>query len=149
MLYQKAKLVHTDLSEFNVLYFEGHLYIIDVSQAVVVFNSNAKEFLRQDCVHVSVMNVEADVLRLTSGEDTEDMYYKTITGLRHALCSVPPSPSENQTLVVMKKTHQLIHIPYLESRQTNLLVKNLLEKNTRRESKKRRGKLGNTNCQRL
>ncbi|KAL5711351.1 non-specific serine/threonine protein kinase [Ranunculus cassubicifolius] len=211
MLYQKAKLVHTDLSEFNILYFEvsiainsessmhnkgmplylslllwqGHLYIIDVSQAVNLFDSNANDFLRQDCAHVSVgfstkvsvhiylfssflhlsmslsnfqdffekhgvavmttrelfdfivdpgiaedavddyldevqgkiayrgvvdelaesvfmqayipsslndvTNVEADVLRLTSGEDTGDMYYKTITGLRHALSVCPPS----------------------------------------------------------
>ncbi|KAL6201615.1 hypothetical protein ACLB2K_025328 [Fragaria x ananassa] len=53
MLYQKAKLVHTDLSEFNILYFEGHLYIIDVSQAVELFDDNANDFLRQDCLHVS------------------------------------------------------------------------------------------------
>lgn len=43
-----------------------------------------------------VTNVEADVLRLTSGEDTEDLYYKTITGLRQALSSVPPSPPETE-----------------------------------------------------
>ncbi|KAM7510245.1 hypothetical protein LguiB_009120 [Lonicera macranthoides] len=165
MLYQKAKLVHTDLSEFNILYFEGHMHIIDVSQAVEPSQPNAIEFLRQDCVHVSdffkkrgvavmttrelfdfivdpsiseeavdsyldeiqqkivargdisgedeiaesvfvqsyipstlnqVTNVEADVVRLTSGEDTEDMYYKTITGLSKALSSVPPSPPETE-----------------------------------------------------
>ncbi|KAL6178757.1 hypothetical protein ACLB2K_050275 [Fragaria x ananassa] len=122
MLYQKAKLVHTYLSEFNIVYFEGHLYIIDVSQAVEISHSDANEFLCQDCVHVSliqvllrkqwtviwmryikklrteedisvtdeiaesvfvqvtrlhtldqVMNDEEDVLRSTSGEDTEDV----------------------------------------------------------------------------
>lgn len=30
-------------------------------------------------------NAEEDVIRLTSGKDTEDMYYKTITGLNQAL----------------------------------------------------------------
>ncbi|KAM7506933.1 hypothetical protein LguiA_017386 [Lonicera macranthoides] len=146
-------------------YREGHMHIIDVSQAVEPSQPNAIEFLRQDCVHVSdffkkrgvavmttrelfdfivdpsigeeavdsyldeiqqkivargdisgedeiaesvfvqsyipstlnqVMNVEADVVRLTSGEDTEDMYYKTITGLSKALSSVPPSPPETE-----------------------------------------------------
>ncbi|KAK9940412.1 hypothetical protein M0R45_017074 [Rubus argutus] len=54
MLYQKAKLVHADLSEYNILYFEGHLYIIDVSQAVEPNHVHANEFLCRDCVHVSV-----------------------------------------------------------------------------------------------
>ncbi|CAI0627632.1 unnamed protein product [Linum tenue] len=152
-LYQKCRLVHGDLSEYNILYFEGHLHIIDVSQAVDLDHPRALDFLREDCVHVSdffkkhgvgvmsirelfdfivdptiaddsidiyleqvqqkimardptaedeiadsvfvqayipktlddVKNAEEDVIRLTSGQDTEDMYYKTITGLKHAL----------------------------------------------------------------
>ncbi|XP_014497604.1 serine/threonine-protein kinase rio1-like [Vigna radiata var. radiata] len=52
-LYQKCKLVHGDLSEYNILYYEGHLYIIDVSQAVERGHPHALDFLREDCVHVS------------------------------------------------------------------------------------------------
>ncbi|KAM0935900.1 putative non-specific serine/threonine protein kinase [Dioscorea sansibarensis] len=52
-LYQKCKLVHGDLSEYNILYFEGHLYIIDVSQSVDLDHPSALDFLREDCVHVS------------------------------------------------------------------------------------------------
>ncbi|KAG0460672.1 hypothetical protein HPP92_020568 [Vanilla planifolia] len=52
-LYQKCKLVHADLSEYNILYFEGHLYIIDVSQSVDLDHPSALDFLREDCVHVS------------------------------------------------------------------------------------------------
>lgn len=33
-------------------------------------------------------NVEEDVIRLTSGRDTGDMYYQTITGLKQALTEV-------------------------------------------------------------
>ncbi|XP_076906822.1 uncharacterized protein LOC143563080 [Bidens hawaiensis] len=153
ILYQKCKLVHGDLSEYNILYHEGHMYIIDVSQSVDLDHPHALDFLREDCVHVSdffkkgrvavmtirelfdfivdqsisdesvdsyleeaqkkvlargheistedeiadavfvqsyipktldnVKNVEADVIRLTSGQDTGDMYYQTITGLKH------------------------------------------------------------------
>ncbi|KAK4387346.1 Serine/threonine-protein kinase rio1 [Sesamum angolense] len=52
-LYRKCKLVHGDLSEYNILYFEGHLYIIDVSQAVDLDHPHALDFLREDCIHVS------------------------------------------------------------------------------------------------
>ncbi|KAK6115616.1 hypothetical protein DH2020_007885 [Rehmannia glutinosa] len=52
-LYQKCKLVHGDLSEYNILYYEGHLYIIDVSQAVDLDHPHALDFLREDCIHVS------------------------------------------------------------------------------------------------
>lgn len=52
-LYQKCKLVHGDLSEYNILYFEGNLYIIDVSQSVDLDHPSALDFLREDCIHVS------------------------------------------------------------------------------------------------
>ncbi|KAG8100663.1 hypothetical protein GUJ93_ZPchr0013g36600 [Zizania palustris] len=52
-LYQKCKLVHGDLSEYNILYFEGHLYIIDVSQSVDLDHPLALEFLKEDCLHVT------------------------------------------------------------------------------------------------
>ncbi|XP_008239472.1 PREDICTED: serine/threonine-protein kinase RIO1-like [Prunus mume] len=165
MMYQKSKLVHGDLSEYNILYFEGHLYIIDVSQSVELDHPHALDFLREDCVHVSdffkkngvavmtirelfdfivdpsiaddavdsyldmvqqkviargdmtaedeiadsvfvqsyipktldsVKNVEEDVIRLTSGGDTGDMYYKTITGLKQALPECQSVPSEKE-----------------------------------------------------
>lgn len=52
-LYQKCKLVHGDLSEYNILYFEGHLYVIDVSQSVDLDHPLALDFLKEDCLHVS------------------------------------------------------------------------------------------------
>ncbi|TKY65481.1 Serine/threonine-protein kinase RIO1 [Spatholobus suberectus] len=164
-LYQKCKLVHGDLSEYNILYFEGHLYIIDVSQAVDPEHPHALDFLREDCVHISdffkkhgvavmtirelfdfivdasiaddavdsyleemqqkilargdvsvedeiadsvfvqsfipktledVKNAEEDVQRITSGKDTRDLYYQTITGLKHALSLTQPSQQKSQ-----------------------------------------------------
>lgn len=165
-LYQKCKLVHGDLSEYNILYFEGHLYVIDVSQAVDLDHPHALDFLREDIVHVSdffrkhgvavmtirelfdfivdptinddsvdsyleevqqkilargsvisteeeiadsvfmqsfipktldhVRNAEEDVQRITSGKDTEDMLYQTITGLKHALSMSNSSMVERQ-----------------------------------------------------
>ncbi|RDX99797.1 Pentatricopeptide repeat-containing protein, mitochondrial, partial [Mucuna pruriens] len=156
-LYQKCKLVHGDLSEYNILYFEGHLYIIDVSQSVDPEHPLALDFLREDCDFfkkhgVAVMTIrelfdfivdpsitddavdsyleemqqkilarggditvedeiadslfmksfipktleevedaEEDVQRIINGEDTQDLYYQTITGLKHALSLAQPS----------------------------------------------------------
>lgn len=52
-MYQKCKLVHADLSEYNMLVHEGRLYIIDVSQSVEHDHPHALEFLRKDCSNVT------------------------------------------------------------------------------------------------
>lgn len=53
ILYQTCRLVHADLSEYNVLYHEGKLWIIDVSQAVEHDHPRSLEFLRMDVKNVS------------------------------------------------------------------------------------------------
>jgi RIO kinase 1 len=52
-MYQKAKLVHGDFSEYNILYSDGELVIIDVSQAVEHAHPHALEFLRTDITNVN------------------------------------------------------------------------------------------------
>uniref|UniRef100_A0AAQ5YNC6 Serine/threonine-protein kinase RIO1 n=1 Tax=Amphiprion ocellaris TaxID=80972 RepID=A0AAQ5YNC6_AMPOC len=52
-LFQDARLVHADLSEFNMLYHDGDAYIIDVSQSVEHDHPHALEFLRKDCSNVN------------------------------------------------------------------------------------------------
>lgn len=51
-LYQECRLVHADFSEYNLLYHEGHIIVIDVSQAVEVEHPHALEFLRMDCMNI-------------------------------------------------------------------------------------------------
>jgi len=48
-MFQKAHLVHGDLSEYNILCHNGKLFIIDVAQAVEFEHPNALFFLRRDC----------------------------------------------------------------------------------------------------
>ncbi|XP_014213372.1 serine/threonine-protein kinase RIO1 [Copidosoma floridanum] len=52
-LYNKCKLVHADLSEYNILYHEESLVIIDVSQSVEHEHPNALVFLRKDCTNIT------------------------------------------------------------------------------------------------
>ncbi|KAG6000304.1 hypothetical protein E4U21_005612 [Claviceps maximensis] len=51
-MYQVCRLVHADLSEYNILYNNGLLYIIDVSQSVEPDHPRSLEFLRMDIKNV-------------------------------------------------------------------------------------------------
>lgn len=51
-MYQVCKLVHADLSEYNILYHNQRLYIIDVSQSVEHDHPRSLEFLRMDIKNV-------------------------------------------------------------------------------------------------
>ena len=48
-IYQQCRLVHGDFSEYNLLWYSGTVYVIDVSQAVEHDHPNALTFLRKDC----------------------------------------------------------------------------------------------------
>ena len=52
-MYQVCRLVHADLSEYNLLYHDRQLYIIDVSQSVEPDHPRSLEFLRMDIKNVS------------------------------------------------------------------------------------------------
>lgn len=64
-IYNKCKLVHADLSEFNMLYDSGEVYIIDVSQSVEHDHPHALEFLRKDCTNVTEYFRKKEVATMT------------------------------------------------------------------------------------
>ncbi|KAI3378620.1 hypothetical protein SNEBB_002457 [Seison nebaliae] len=53
LMYVKAKLIHADLSEFNLLYFDHHVVVIDVSQSVEHNHPMALKFLRSDITNIN------------------------------------------------------------------------------------------------
>ena len=53
ILYQVCKLVHADLSEYNVLYHHDRSWIIDVSQSVEHDHPRSLDFLRMDIKNLS------------------------------------------------------------------------------------------------
>lgn len=52
-LYQDCHLIHGDLSEYNLLYQNEKLYMIDVSQSIEHDHASALEFLRRDILNVN------------------------------------------------------------------------------------------------
>ena len=52
-LFNRAKLVHGDLSEYNMLYDRGAIVFIDVAQAVHVTHPHSNTFLDSDCHNVT------------------------------------------------------------------------------------------------
>lgn len=76
-LYQKAELVHADLSEYNIMIWEGEPVLFDVSQAVLLKHPMASTFLRRDLenlhryfkkLNVGVFSVEETYRRVTGGK---------------------------------------------------------------------------------
>ena len=53
MAIRKGGLVHGDLSEYNVLVWDGHLWVIDCGQAVPLAHGHAEEWFLRDCTNVA------------------------------------------------------------------------------------------------
>lgn len=54
-LYNVAKLVHADLSEYNILWHEECCWFIDVAQSVEPGHPSALEFMMRDCGNISTV----------------------------------------------------------------------------------------------
>ncbi|KAF4117188.1 serine/threonine-protein kinase RIO1 [Onychostoma macrolepis] len=79
IMYNEARLVHADLSEFNILYHNGDAYIIDVSQSVEHDHPHALEFLRKDCSNVNDFFQKHNVAVMTVRELFEFITDRSIT----------------------------------------------------------------------
>ena len=48
-----AGLVHSDLSQFNMLYWQKKVYFIDIGQAVLLDHPQARRFFERDCQNIA------------------------------------------------------------------------------------------------
>ncbi|XP_058122223.1 serine/threonine-protein kinase RIO3 [Anopheles ziemanni] len=76
-LYKEARLVHADLSEYNILWHDERCWIIDVAQSVEPGHPGALEFLMRDCNNISSFFTKRGVHGVKS---KEDLFFE-ITGL--------------------------------------------------------------------
>ncbi|CAG5123442.1 unnamed protein product, partial [Candidula unifasciata] len=68
-LYRDCGLVHADLSEYNLLWHDGKVWIIDVSQSVEKENATSNDFLLRDCQNVSDFFKQAGVHGVGTAEE--------------------------------------------------------------------------------
>lgn len=61
LLYKQCNLVHADLSEYNMLWHGGQVWLIDVSQSVEPTHPHGLEFLFRDCRNVATFFRKAGV----------------------------------------------------------------------------------------
>jgi RIO kinase 1 len=77
-MYNRASIVHADLSEYNILYYRKEPYIIDVGQSVSTRHPRAREFLKRDIKNISTFFIKKGVLC-----DATELY-NYVTGDKHA-----------------------------------------------------------------
>jgi len=68
-LYSACRLVHADFSEYNLLWHEGKVWVIDVSQAVDLTHPHAHEFLLRDCTNVVTFFSKRGLADVPSAKD--------------------------------------------------------------------------------
>ncbi len=68
LMYNKGKIVHSDLSAFNILYYRKKPYIIDIGQGVMLEHPRSLEFLKRDIDNMvryfKKYNIKADVNKI-------------------------------------------------------------------------------------
>ncbi len=90
LIYQKAGLVHSDLSEYNIMKLEGSLIFFDFGSAVSTEHPASEEFLRRD---ISNINKFFQKRGIRTEEDEE----KLLTRIRGRKSKSEDENEENQT----------------------------------------------------
>jgi RIO kinase 1 len=78
MLYQKAKLVHADLSEYNIFKTDLGTMLFDFGSAVDIRHPNAKQFLLRDVLNVNRFFEKRGIEILNTAEVVEKIRGDTI-----------------------------------------------------------------------
>jgi RIO kinase 1 len=125
-LYQKCRLVHADLSEYNLLVHDDEIYVIDVSQSVELDHPRAFDFLREDCTHVNDYFRRQGVATLTAKElfdfavdpgITEDSIDAAVDALMAVAAARPVVPTAEEEVAervwhqayIPKKLDEVMH----------------------------------------
>lgn len=70
-MYKKAKLVHGDLSAFNILYYKNKPYFIDLGQSVLLEHANSDDLLKRD-----IENILKYFKRYNIKKEKEELYQR-------------------------------------------------------------------------
>lgn len=125
-MYNKCKLVHADLSEFNILYHNGKLVVIDVSQSVEHDHPHALEFLRKDCTNITEFFRKKEVATMTVKELFDYITDPSVTedNMEEYLDKVSEKASERsfeETTAQEKIENEVFKNMYIPKRLTEVL----------------------------
>ncbi len=79
-MFQRCRLVHGDLSEYNLLWHDDQVYVIDVSQSVESDHPSALDFLRKDASNVNNFFQKSANLSVMTTRDLFDFITSTAIG---------------------------------------------------------------------
>ena len=71
MLYQKAKLVHADLSEYNIFKTDVGIMLFDFGSAIDIQHPNSKQFLLRDVMNINRFFEKRGIEVLTTAQTVE------------------------------------------------------------------------------
>jgi len=121
-MFNDWKLIHGDLSEYNMLYFKEEIYVIDVSQSVEHEHPMALDFLRRDCVNINDYFSKQNVVTLSTehaydfitdyklkADDEDTVLQKLLED--SALQQQNMTPEESRRLEIDDKVFRSIYIP--------------------------------------
>ncbi|TKC38908.1 hypothetical protein EI555_002275, partial [Monodon monoceros] len=97
-LYNECKLVHADLSEYNMLWHAGKVWLIDVSQSVEPTHPHGLEFLFRDCRNVSQKGGVKEAL-------SERELFNAVSGLNISADNEADFLAEIEALEKMNEDH--------------------------------------------
>lgn len=77
-LFFKCKLIHADLSEYNILLSDKELYVIDVGQSVDIYHPNALQLFLNDVKNINNFFIKKKVKIMTEKEILENLIEEEI-----------------------------------------------------------------------
>jgi RIO kinase 1 len=117
-MYHQCRLVHADLSEYNILYHQKQLFIIDVSQSVEHDHPHAMEFLRSDCANVTRFFVRSGLAPLRVRELFEFVCTVTLpdgadaaTHLERLMAAAAERPAMTEEELTEESVFRQVFIP--------------------------------------
>ncbi|XP_068955880.1 serine/threonine-protein kinase RIO3 [Petaurus breviceps papuanus] len=100
-LYKECSLVHADLSEYNMLWHAGKVWLIDVSQSVEPTHPHGLEFLFRDCRNVSQFFQKGGVSEALGERDL----FNAVSGLNITADNEADFLAEIEALEKMNEDH--------------------------------------------
>ncbi|KAJ1608892.1 RIO domain-containing protein [Cryptosporidium canis] len=138
IMFNECHLIHGDMSEYNTLFYKGHVYVIDVSQSMEHDHPLGLEFLKRDCINVTVffnkilqsrknLNISETITAPIEHElDDETSVLNDLFGAMNTYsANIILSPSELYNLITMIKSDDLVKFYENSISSENELISNV------------------------